>query len=371
MITKTGIQIRTKAPPKNNRYLKLLQRQGSGCVCLESCFPAGGSFAAGHNIVPMEAGSLSSAPSGRSVSPSCPAGSAVPKKETHALTSAGARGGLEDAGRASGVERGAPSWRCGPCSAPRMDSRGVCVWGATKRDKIGVFTLLTRPELGEGGGRKTRRGLLSDPSRVFLPKRRLTPGRRPRTSGSPGGRLGRALGVDDVTNPWGPGLGSLLKAPCRLAVLRRPSRPCHGVDPRQMPVQRTEPFLHAAGLAPHEGDPERRLWGLGPAAGRSRQWPALRSLPRPGGRRAVARAPEGPGPPSTSPPPSPSAGQRGPRGPSEPASAGAAATAATWSGSRAPRCVRGGRVPAARQGAARSPRRRGRAGPGSALLALR
>ena len=83
--------------------------------------------------------------------------------------------------------------------APRVDSRGVgeC-WravgggggGATKSDKIGVFTLLTRPEiLEEGGGRKNRRGLLSDPSRVLIPKRRLTPGAGCGPAGIPGGRL--------------------------------------------------------------------------------------------------------------------------------------------------------------------------------------
>lgn len=77
------------------------------------------------------------------------------------------------------------------------DGQQGCVWGggATKRDKIGVFTLLTRPEiLGEGGGRKTRRGLLSDPSRVFLPKRRLTLGAGRGPAGIPGGRLGEGAG---------------------------------------------------------------------------------------------------------------------------------------------------------------------------------
>lgn len=73
--------------------------------------------------------------------------------------------------------------------------QGCVCGGATKRGKIGVFTLLTRPEiLGEGGGRKTRRGLLSDLRRVFLPKRRLTLGAGRGPAGIPGGRLGEGAG---------------------------------------------------------------------------------------------------------------------------------------------------------------------------------
>ena len=85
----------------------MLQRQGSGDVYVwKAAFLLRGSLAVGYTML-MKARSLSSPPSGRSVSPSRPAGSAFPEKETHALEKPGR--GLEDAGRASGVERGAPS----------------------------------------------------------------------------------------------------------------------------------------------------------------------------------------------------------------------------------------------------------------------
>lgn len=106
--------------------------------------------------------------------------------------------------------------------------------GATKRDNIGVFTLLTRPEiLEEGGGRKNRRGLLSDPSRVLLPRRRLTPGAGCGPAGIPGGRLREGAGGGRCDEPLGARAGlcprpRLLASRCSL---RRPQRPCHGLTP--------------------------------------------------------------------------------------------------------------------------------------------
>ena len=159
-------------------------------------FPPRGALAVKHHANKSKVFKFT--PQRPAVSPSRPAGSAFPEKETGAGEELG-RG--ERAGRCGqgdwGGERGAELGIWAVSGSKGGQQRwGVLAGGDKKRQLRGVHAADSTRNTG-GGRRKDWRGLLSHPSRVLLPKRRLTPGAGrggPDQRASLAAGSGRALG---------------------------------------------------------------------------------------------------------------------------------------------------------------------------------